>query len=329
MPGIKRNVFPHEIVDISLSVISVISGGQKEGRRRRRRRKRKGSEKKRRSPAIPCRCCKKIKSTPASFWFGNEDPCHVKQILGRYSKELIADRAPNSRAPEEFVGRVKRSIIETDSGFETFDEVQVFQREVVPLGVMQNLVKTITFRTTWDLEDGFPITLREIPSGEKEKVVRHLVSSASPSYLYALPVEHDDSEYEYSCRSEAREVSYASGFSHCVYESFLQLGRSIPPCKDLDCSGFQDDAKLAKLDFDKQCCDKDLYDAYDEKKNDDDEKKDDADDDSPILDWYSDEDCNSSPKEKESKPIDYQDIEAYLADINRSRSYNGLDSFLE
>lgn len=47
-------------------------------------------------------------SESSPFWFGNEDPVHTRCILEHYAEELLEVRKPNSRAPVQFVGQVKR-----------------------------------------------------------------------------------------------------------------------------------------------------------------------------------------------------------------------------
>ena len=46
-------------------------------------------------------------------WFGVADADYTKALINHYSKllKLNAGRAPNSRAPLEFIGRLTRSVV--------------------------------------------------------------------------------------------------------------------------------------------------------------------------------------------------------------------------
>jgi len=347
MPFVKprRSSFGYDLREISFTIFSAISRGPRDGKKRRRLRKRRCPDKRKRNP-LPCRCCigkttiqkgplpkesekcQSVLVASSSFWFGAEDPIHVKQIMGHYSKRVIPERPQNSRAPLEFVGCVKRQRICTDSGLQTLDEVEVFERKMVPMGVTQRLTRTLVFCTLWDVEDGFPVELREVSSSEADSM-RKSLSSAPPSYLYALPVYDTDSEFEYCCRSESREVSCASSFSHCIYQSFLQLGRPVTPdyldkCDEKRGSEEEktDDQKI-EGDDEKTDNDKTLY---GEKQIDiDDEKKDDEDDififssseETLVFDWDDGVTISQRCQEKVTvKTSDSIDISAYLSSVN-------------
>lgn len=246
--------------------------------RKRRYKKRKGSEK-RRGPAIPCRCCK-------AFWFGHEEPSHVKRVLDCYYKQIFplqqkelvrASSVSSSRAPRDFIGCVKRSILRSfASGLETLDEAQVFQRDMVPYGEPQPLIRTVQFHTWWD-EDGLPTRFEEISPSERDVLVQDLLPTASPTFLCALPLYQADFEFEYTCGFEPKEIGYVNSFKSCVYESFLQeMGR---PKVALDVVG---DAEINKPDIQSdskwdRCCEKKIDGCsisdmeivdYDEKKDD-------------------------------------------------------------
>jgi hypothetical protein len=199
---------------------------------------------------------------------------------------------------------------------------------MVPMGVTQRLTRTFVFCTSWDVDDGFPVEFRELSSSEAGSLRKRLLS-APPSYLYALPVYDSNSEFEYCCRSESREVSCASSDSQCIYQSFLQLGRPVTPDYLDKCDekrGFiaenADDEKAEGDDDEKADNDK-IFD--DEKQIDiDDEKKDDEDDvfifssseETVIFDW---DDVTISQRCQEKvtiKKSDSVDISAYLSSVN-------------
>jgi len=348
MPFVKArsSSFGYDLREISLTIFSAVSRGPRDGKKRRRLRKRRSPEKRHRNPALPCRCCvgkptiqkeplpkksekcQSVLVASPSFWFGAEDPTHVKQIMAYYSKQVIPERPQNSRAPLEFIGCVKRQRICTDSGLQTLDEVEVFERKMVPMGVTQRLTRAFVFCTSWDIDDGFPVDLRELSSSEAGSM-RQRLSSAPPSYLYALPVYDTDSEFEYCCRSESREVSCASSFSQCIYQSFLQLGRPVTPdyldkCDEKRGSG-EEKTDDEKTEGDDEKTDNDKI--FDDRKqiDDDDEKKDNEDDififssseETLVFDWDDGVTMSQRCQEKATvKKCDSMDISAYLSSVN-------------
>ena len=72
------------------------------------------------------------------------------------------------------MGRVKRTPIkpaesDTDKDFKTLDKVEIYLRELYPLGTMLPLSRVAWVLTTWDAKDGIPIRSFEIPKNTKSK----------------------------------------------------------------------------------------------------------------------------------------------------------------
>eukprot|EP00457_Paulinella_chromatophora_P005616 gb/GEZN01005633.1/.p1 GENE.gb/GEZN01005633.1/~~gb/GEZN01005633.1/.p1 ORF type:complete len:517 (-),score=51.44 gb/GEZN01005633.1/:150-1700(-) len=181
-----------------------------------------------------------------TFWLGNEEPAHVKQILNAYCIHtgLSTQRPLHSRSPLHFIGCVKRLSIPPKTlvhgekrldKVETLDFVALFQRENVPIGLTQTLIRREVYRTEWDEEQGLPFHTTQLDAQAAKDLYYTLEQHHShstlpvPYYLYALPIFSTEEEFEYMSTTSEREVGYASSVAHCLHESLLQLGRSTTP----------------------------------------------------------------------------------------------------
>jgi len=146
-------------------------------------------------------------STP--FWFGNEDKEQLKSIINSYTKTLRLDeeRKKCIRAPVPFVGRVKRTVVPNETGFTTFDAVEVYQRGIVAPGTTMPFKKEVCLLTTWSSEEGLPISCLQIE--DKEFLANRDQNEPEFSYLTCLPVYGSSCDYNYFVSNQKQDVTYS------------------------------------------------------------------------------------------------------------------------
>jgi hypothetical protein len=186
-----------------------------------------------------------IVETP--FWFGREKKEHIRLVADIYIDMLNIETKPpskRSRRPEFFVGRIKRTrvvpmgnsdwdIPMTDflphddndiEPFYTFDEVCVYQRDMVPEGYNMTRVRTIYVLTYWD-DDGLPVHMIEIrKKSRRYRKIRCCRRKDTRCWIYCQPVFMRD-EYEYAVSHKSHEVGY------CCRSPFLSYNKSHPSCQ--------------------------------------------------------------------------------------------------
>mmetsp|Transcript_29255 Transcript_29255/g.41055 ORF Transcript_29255/g.41055 Transcript_29255/m.41055 type:complete len:399 (-) Transcript_29255:402-1598(-) len=168
-----------------------------------------------------------------SFWFGHEDAKHCEIVMRCYAKFLSledsdhshSEQKKSSRAPVEFIGRIKRwrlndlndqNVLECVA---TLDAVEVYQRENVQWGSEMKKTSTAILQTRWD-SDGFPISF------QRKKILDVTLSQSLPSSdLYCLPVLHTHDQYDYfstSLKSVKKQDTFLAGLPFQSASSPLQ-----------------------------------------------------------------------------------------------------------
>src|SRR4051812_13078764 len=79
----------------------------------------------------------------------------IIQLYGKFLK-LDEERKRRIREPESFIGRIKRSKVESEVAFMTFDVVDLHRRSTVPPGCPLPSHRTVVVLTTWSSEEGIP-----------------------------------------------------------------------------------------------------------------------------------------------------------------------------
>jgi len=152
------------------------------------------------------------------FWFSNEEPSHAKRIIKAYSRYLKITEPScggnNSRliAPS-FVGRIERQPIEDEDeayGFATLDVVKVYRRDLRQVGstVTELNDHEAILLTKWD-DDGVPVSFNTRATADLLNWERYKKFS-KPSFIYCLPVWHNDLEFTYTVDAERKQVGYAN-----------------------------------------------------------------------------------------------------------------------
>jgi len=149
------------------------------------------------------------------FWFSNEEPSHAKRIIKAYSRHLkITEPSvgnPRLIAPS-FVGRIERQPVEYDEddyGFTTLDVVKVYRRDLRQVGstVTELPDHEAILLTKWD-DDGVPVNFNTRATTDLLDWGRYKKFS-KPSFIYCLPVWHNDLEFMYSVDAERKQVGYS------------------------------------------------------------------------------------------------------------------------
>jgi len=152
------------------------------------------------------------------FWFGYEDDDQIRCILAKYAATLKLDDEIKRciRMPPPFIGRVKRSVVHSESSFMTLDEVEIFRRSTLPPFSQLPFVKKHVLLSVWSIDDGVQsscraITKKEIRGGDFE------FSSEVRSEIDDILAEMENSnEYEFAKQgkdSKAANVSPKLGHS--------------------------------------------------------------------------------------------------------------------
>lgn len=157
-------------------------------------------------------------ATAVPFWFMNEEPDQIRTIFESYAValDLEEQRKACIRSPSPFIGRIKRTPIkpadtDTDKSFKTLDKVEVYLRELYPLGTMLPLSRVAWLLTTWD-DDGIPIQSSEMPKSTKKSMQKR-AHGAQSSTLYCAPIFRTKDDYQYTVSSQEHSLMYASNSS--------------------------------------------------------------------------------------------------------------------
>lgn len=152
------------------------------------------------------------------FWFMNEEPDQIRTILESYALtlDLETQRKACIRSPSPFIGRVKRTPIkpaesDTDKSFKTLDRVEVYLRELYPLGTKLPLSREAWVLTTWD-DDGIPIHSSEMSKSTKKSMQKR-AQGAQSSTLYCAPIFRTKDDYQYTVSPQEHSLMYASNSS--------------------------------------------------------------------------------------------------------------------
>lgn len=158
-------------------------------------------------------------------WFAHEDKDQLKEIFQMYIEALDLSQVKRVREPPKFVGRVKRSIVESDDGkFRTLDSVEVFRRSLLPPGSVMPHIKTYNVLTCWSFDEGLPIDIRRLTNSQKKYWFDRVVEEPPipPSFLMCLPIFSTESDYDYSVSDRSVEVRHSpSSYPHHCYDEYI------------------------------------------------------------------------------------------------------------
>lgn len=151
-----------------------------------------------------------IRKTPSPisriipFWFTHEEQDQIHTIIEMYSTFLNIEekRKQCIRSPAPFVGRIIRTPLklaqnEKDKRFKTLDKVEVYLKELYPLGIMLPLSYVTWVLTTWDEDEGVPVDFAELNKTSK-KSWRKLAFQDQTSTLYCAPIIRTKDNFKYS-----------------------------------------------------------------------------------------------------------------------------------
>ncbi|KAL9642062.1 hypothetical protein ABK040_004111 [Willaertia magna] len=162
------------------------------------------------------------------FWFGNEEPIHVKRSLQSYSNflQLNKNRSFNSRRPLEFIGKVTRNPIEIledeQKLLKTIDQIEIYECiQAYKYGLESKLLKTIYLITLYDYIEGLPISHSKLKSKSLPCTCRN---NCSTSYLYCFQqFTLNQEEFIYQSAINPEEFPSRIGFgdlmNRCVQKS--------------------------------------------------------------------------------------------------------------
>jgi len=178
------------------------------------------------------------------FWFGFEDQEQLRCINSRYcgNLKLAQEQKRCIRQPEPFVGRIRRQKVDNGDTFTTLDEVEVFQRSLLPPGSMMPLKRKLTILTIWSYDEGLPTTFVPLNHQSlhmwRDLIVRDLPAST----LLCLP-EYGTKEYNFFVTAEPAEVTHSPSSLHKIekrnwYEKYIPDDlRFSPETFQEDCRG--------------------------------------------------------------------------------------------
>jgi hypothetical protein len=148
------------------------------------------------------------------FWYLSESPDHLAVIVQNYNHKILKDnsiRCDCRRLPQ-FIGRIHRSPVKEASkngkpSFQTFDKIDVYQRDIRPCGSLLTKLSTAYVLSSWD-SDGIPYNI-EVLANEQISSWRRKIIKKSDSFIYCLPVWESRTEFKFCVESEEHEVGYA------------------------------------------------------------------------------------------------------------------------
>jgi len=144
------------------------------------------------------------------FWYSYEDSDQINGIFNSYTETLKLDEEIKScvRAPPPFIGRVQRIQVVNDL-FTTLDQVSIYKRELMPLGMALPAIRDVWLLTSWDVEEGLPLRFFEI---NKDSLLEFWQGKAigEHSNLYCRPVYNTKHGWNFGVSHEDTPITYAS-----------------------------------------------------------------------------------------------------------------------
>jgi len=150
------------------------------------------------------------------WWYGNEDEPQLARIFQYYERQLKLlhccyhhqlSELKDARRLAHFVGRIERRSVRA-STFTTLDKIEIFRRDIRPIGSTVSLMEELHVLTVWDEECGLPAKCTLLTTQEKQywqsQCIKHPIS-----YLYCLPVWESKTGFKFSVACEKHSVGYA------------------------------------------------------------------------------------------------------------------------
>ena len=202
------------------------------------------------------------------FWFGNEDPEHVKYVLKAYDNflGLNSHRSANSRMPIRFIGKVIRQAIEDDNiivrqddcdydqditvGCDTSTSKQqrvlvtsetlfIYERsQKLEPGSISKCMNKLIIETMYDYDEGIPI---HIFIHDDEEEMDEVTCLQHISILQCRPYGGNEQDFHYSSQkvtqasqlleeisSSTRGLTYCDLYSQCLQNAEPILNRLKP-----------------------------------------------------------------------------------------------------
>jgi len=162
-----------------------------------------------------------LESQALPWWYLNEEPVHLTKIFGFYTRHLQIDEErflKDARHLSNFIGRIERIPV-YDNGFTTLDKVDVFRRDIRPLGSTVSHMEEKYVLTKWDYENGLPLKMTTLQDDQREKWQGLAVKDYPVSYLYCQPVWQSKTKFEFSVKPEKHDIGYANEPFH--YEPYI------------------------------------------------------------------------------------------------------------
>lgn len=186
------------------------------------------------------------------FWYGKEDPSHVEIIIKYYSEKLIKKHSPKSRAPINYIGKVKRIIVEVSEKIISFDEIEIYLQDDYPVGKQFKKLQIIFTLTEWN-SDGIPI-LENMHRVIDLKQIEHILSNINNphqkdvSFLYCLPYFRNEKQFAYISTSSNLFMTYEGQYHQllCSENSLKQfyVKKNRTNKKDCDDKSVSDVSKI-------------------------------------------------------------------------------------
>lgn len=178
------------------------------------------------------------KANPIPFWFTNEEPDQIRMIFDSYAITLDIEEQRKAciRSPAPFIGRIIRMPLKPSDNeaencdinnntnnnnnnnnnnttstttFKTLDKVEVYVRELYPLGTILPLSRVVWLLTTWDSNEGIPTNSVEVTKGLKKSLQKRALTTQS-STLYCAPIFRTKDDYQYTVSSPSSSSSSSS-----------------------------------------------------------------------------------------------------------------------
>jgi len=120
------------------------------------------------------------------FWYSNEDPQHIEEIVKTYQETLIQADEYKNRSHQPFVARVRRCNATTGDVFQTYDVVLICNNQRLPDPASPiPEIHEVHLLTSWD-EDGIPFKFF-ILGDDQIRFWERKLEDVEPSYLRCVP----------------------------------------------------------------------------------------------------------------------------------------------
>lgn len=148
---------------------------------------------------------------------------------------------------QPFVGRVQRVHVDNDL-FTTLDQVSIYKRELMPLGMTLPAVRDVWMLTSWDIEEGLPLRCFEINKDSLLGMFLLLCCNrmltfvpefwqsraiGEHSYLYCRPVYNTKQAWEFAVSPQDTPITYTSSLPSPAFTMYLPK-RFVEPAEDDD-----------------------------------------------------------------------------------------------